>query len=392
MAKVSSDLWAGVLLLATTAAALCLANTGFVAHYKAWLAWPLPISLLHLDYTLHHWINDGLMAVFFLLVGLEIKKEVKGGVLADWRHAALPVIAALGGMAVPALVYLLNTAHDSALRSGWAIPAATDIAFAVGLLALVKSRVPAALKVFLVTLAIVDDIGAILIIALFYAGAIHIHALLTVVVLCILILYLAERQIKTLWIYLPLGALLWLAMHAAGVHATLSGIVLAACMPMTKGDASCPSHRLEHALKPWVTFGIMPLFALANAGVSIVGLHFSSLAHPVTQGVMLGLLVGKPIGILLFCRLAVQCRLAFLPNAVSWAQLLGAGLLAGVGFTMSLFISTLAFHDDALIDAARLGILCGSFCAGVFGVVCLACQKPHSLSPGSASPPSASAG
>jgi NhaA family Na+:H+ antiporter len=322
-----------------------------------------------LSLTLHQWINDALMAVFFLLVGLEIKREALAGELSSLRQAALPIAGAVGGMVVPALLYLLT--HGGGLASrGWAIPMATDIAFALGVLALVAPRAPAGLKVFLAASAIVDDMGAVLVIALFYTSAIAWGALAMAGLILALLMVLNALQVRHLTPYLLLGAALWFFVHESGVHATIAGVLLAFTIPASGRPISghaviSPLMRLEHALHGFTAFVVMPLFALSNAGVTLTG----SLGAGVSLAVILGLAIGKPLGITAAAMAAVRLRLAALPDGVTWMALHGCAWLAGIGFTMSLFIATLAFDGTTLLDAARVGILAGSLLAGVAGAV-----------------------
>jgi NhaA family Na+:H+ antiporter len=362
-----------VLIFSAALLALGLANSPTAALYHA---------LLHQEIfslSVLHWVNDGLMAVFFLQVGLELKRELLVGELSDPRQAALPAIAAAGGVIVPALLYLwVNAAQPETLR-GWAIPCATDIAFAVGVLSLLGSRVPAALKLFLLSLAVIDDLIAILIIAVFYSSGLHWEYLLGVGMVAAVLAILAVRGVRTLFPYLLLGTLLWWLVHHSGLHATLAGVILAAFIPL-KGDADHSLLvRLEHALAPWVTYAIVPVFALANAGVSLAGLSLASLFLPVPLGIILGLVLGKPVGVLLATGLAMGLMGGRLPGGANWTQMLGIGLLCGVGFTMSLFIGNLAFIQAAHDYSAevRIGILSGSLAAAAMGLALLSWSLPR---------------
>jgi len=403
----------GVVLIACALAALVWANSPWADSYAA--LWGTKITIgpdrYAISETLLHWINDGLMAVFFFVVGLEMKREVLVGELASLRLAALPVAAALGGMVVPALIYVaINLGGEG--MGGWGVPMATDIAFALGVLALLGSRAPASLKIFLTALAIVDDLGAVMVIALFYTAEVS-WGWLGVGAAFLFALVVANRlHVRHPISYALLGLGLWVAFLESGVHATIAGVLLALTIPartrmdsdgflrrgreildefdrageegphiLTNGgqqaavgelEAACervqsPMQRLEHALHPWVAFGIVPLFALANAGVALGGGIGDALTQPVTLGIVAGLVVGKQVGVVLFAWGVVRLGLADLPGDVSWRHVYGAGLLAGIGFTMSLFIGSLAFGEGELLDAAKLGILAASLLAGAAG-------------------------
>lgn len=354
----------GIVLLAAAALALLAANSPAAALYFDLLQAKLgPLSLLH-------WINDGLMAIFFLLVGLEIKRELLRGHLASWSDRILPCIAAAAGMAVPALFYLALAGGDASLMRGWAIPTATDIAFAIGVLALLGSRAPAPLKLLLTTIAIVDDMGAVAIIALAYTAAISGPALLAAALILGAMLMLGRVGVRALWPYLLLAAALWLAVLLSGVHATIAGVLAALAIPI--GDErNSPLERLEHALHPWVAFAIVPLFGFANAGVSFAGIGIAQLLAPLPLGIATGLFLGKQIGIFGSIRLAVACGLAQRPAGAGWPQLYGVALLCGIGFTMSLFIGGLAFHDPLLGDEVKIGVLGGSLLSAICGFALL---------------------
>ncbi len=328
-------------------------------------------NILHVEIgplSLLHWINDALMALFFLLVGLEIKREFLRGHLARWSDRTLPFIAAAAGMAMPALLYTLWTGGTAGLARGWAIPTATDIAFAIGVLALLGSRAPTSLKLFLTTVAIVDDMGAVAIIALAYTPAISGPALLTAVLLLAAMFALGRLGVTALWPYLLLAAALWLAVLLSGVHATIAGVLAALAIPLGEGeDERSPLERLEAALHPWVAFGIVPLFGFANAGVSLRGIGLEDLLAPLPMGIAAGLFVGKQIGIFGSVRLAAALGLAAPPEGASWVQIYGVALLCGIGFTMSLFIGGLAFDDPLLGDEVRIGVLGGSLLSAVCG-------------------------
>jgi NhaA family Na+:H+ antiporter len=369
----------GVLLLFAAALAFAAANSPWAAAYHH--VWEVPLALgiagRSLSLSLHGWINDGLMAVFFLLVGLEIKRELLAGELASPRRAALPLAAAIGGMAAPALLYLAANAGTPAAR-GWGIPMATDIAFALGVLALAGPRVPPGLRVFLAALAIVDDLGAVLVIALFYTAELSVGALGAAGGAFLALVLCNAAGVRRLGIYLAVGLVLWAALLHSGVHATIAGVLLALAVPARpRGEAIVPNEealsspllRLEGWLHGPVAFGIMPLFAFANAGVTLGGGPGELLASPITRGAFLGLVPGKPLGVTLASWLVVRLGLAALPEGVSWRALHGAGWLAGIGFTMSLFIAALAFGQAAPLDQAKIGVLAASLTAGLAGWV-----------------------
>ncbi|WEK44463.1 MAG: Na+/H+ antiporter NhaA [Candidatus Sphingomonas colombiensis] len=371
----------GFVLIAAAALAMLVANLPATADWYAHVlhAETGPVLSAKLGpMTIHLWINDALMALFFLLVGLEIKREFVDGQLARADQRRLPFIAAATGMAVPALVYLLVVGDRSGLQRGWAIPAATDIAFAIGVMAMLGRRVPAALKLLLTTVAIVDDMGAVAIIALAYTDEIRVIALAGAGVALAVLYVMNRRKVLALWPYLVTGAVLWLFVLQSGVHATIAGVVTAAFIPIvpTPGapDAvDSPLHRLEHALSPWVAFVIVPLFAFANAGVALGGFGWSVLAEPVVLGVALGLFVGKQLGVFGGIWGAVRLGIAKRPGGVGWAQIYGMALLAGIGFTMSLFVGGLAFPGDAvLVEEVKMGVLAGSLLSAVAGFAVLA--------------------
>ncbi|MCB2087268.1 MAG: Na+/H+ antiporter NhaA, partial [Sphingomonadaceae bacterium] len=313
---------------------------------------------------------DGLMALFFFLVGLEVKREVLDGQLASWKQASLPLFAAIGGMAAPALVFLWINAGSPENASGWAIPAATDIAFALGVLALMGNRVPVALKALLLAIAVIDDIGAIAIIAIFYSENIQPGMLIGAGAVLAVMMALGRAGVARNWPYVLLGIILWVLVLKSGVHATLAGVAAAMAIPMTAGTER-PLERMEHGLHPWVAFFIVPVFALANAGVSLAGLEMSDLLAPLPLGIALGLVLGKQLGILGLSWIAVKAGMASLPDDVNWRQLHGLSLVAGIGFTMSLFIGALAFADPAQMDAVKLGVLSGSLVSALAGVALL---------------------
>lgn len=354
--------------MAAAVLALVLANTAAAPMYQAALQAKLGLSV-------HYWINDGLMAIFFLLVGLEIKRELLQGALSSVRTAALPAVAALGGMVVPALIYLGFNWGDAQAVRGWAVPAATDIAFALGVLALVGSRAPVSLKVFLTALAILDDLGAIIIIALFYTAQINGLALMGAAVLLAALVALNLMGVRKLWPYLLLGLGLWGAVLASGVHATLAGVAMALTIPLRGGPeadrADSPLSTLEHTLHPWVAFAILPVFGLANAGLSLEGMTLAALAAPVPLGIAAGLFIGKQIGVLGFSWLAVRSGLTQWPAGAGALQVYGVSLLCGIGFTMSLFIGSLAFDSVELQNQVKLGVFSGSLLSAVLGYLVL---------------------
>ncbi|HYD69855.1 Na+/H+ antiporter NhaA [Azospirillum sp.] len=368
---------AGVVLMVTAAVAMLWANSPLAAAYEGFLHLHLGLTVggAGLDKPLHFWINDGLMTIFFLLVGLEIKREVMEGELSTPARAALPGIAAVGGMAVPALVYVALNYQTPQTLHGWAIPAATDIAFAVGVLALLGSRVPQTLRIFLLALAIMDDLGAIVIIAVFYSADLNATALGFAAVTGLALGWLTLMGVRRLLPYMLLGVVLWVCVLMSGVHATLAGVALAIAIPLKAVEGEpherIPLHRLEHALHPWVAYAIMPLFALANAGVPLEGVTLASFAEPVPLGIALGLFVGKQVGVLGATWLAVRLRLAPMPEGTTWMQFYGVALLTGIGFTMSLFIGALAFADPEHAVAVRLGVLTGSIASAVVGYAVL---------------------
>ncbi len=372
-----SEAAGGVLLMLTAALAIIVANSPWGEGYARLIDWRLNIGVapLAIEKPLLLWINDGLMAVFFLLVGLELKREVIEGELRSPARIAMPAFGAAGGMIAPALIYLAINRNDPVAINGWAIPVATDIAFALGVLMLLGPRIPAALKVFLVSLAIFDDLGAIIIIALFYAGALSPLAL-AIAAGCTAMLWLMNRRgVTRLSPYLAIGLIMWIAVLKSGVHATLAGVLLALFIPLRAPGR--PLERLEHRLHGLVAFAILPVFAFANAGVPLGESGLTALLHSAPLGVMLGLLLGKPLGVFGACRLAAKAGLARLPQGVSWAHVFGVALLCGIGFTMSLFIGSLAFEESAgaggqpILFDERLGILAGSLLSAILGWLAL---------------------
>jgi Na+:H+ antiporter, NhaA family len=375
-----SEAAGGIILMGVTVIALALANSPLAGAYFGMLkTYVLGLSVLH-------WINDALMALFFLLVGLEIKREMLDGQLSTWPRRILPGIAAIGGMVVPALIYLAVTWNQPDLRNGWAIPTATDIAFALGVLAILGSRVPASLKIFLTALAILDDLGAIIVIALFYTSELSLP-MLGGAALCVIALVAFNRLgVVRLLPYLAVGAVLWVFVLKSGIHATLAGVALALTIPLqaapkkTRAEDS-PLHRLEHALQPWVAYAIIPIFGFANAGVPLSGLSLDSLLSPLPLGIAMGLFIGKQVGVFAFSEIALRLDLADMPAGASRLQCYGVALLCGIGFTMSLFIGALAFPDrPELGDATKIGVLLGSALSALAGYLLLSVAprgKPH---------------
>ena len=366
---------AGFLLILAALLALAANNTALSPFYDTLLATPMAIQIgaLEIQKPLLLWINDGLMAVFFFLVGLEIKREVLQGELSSLDKASLPIIAAIGGMAAPALVYLSFNFGNPDTVNGWAIPAATDIAFALGMLALIGARAPVSLKIFLLAVAIIDDLGAIAIIALFYTADLSMTALGYGLAGIGGLILLNLFGVKRLAPYLLIGAFVWVCVLKSGVHATMAGVITALLIPMhgrREGDQS-PLHKIEHGLHPWVAFMVLPLFAFANAGVSFDGLSVSDVFTPLPLGIALGLVLGKPLGVMLFSVVAVRLGAARLPEGVTWMQLAGVACLTGIGFTMSLFIGGLAFSDAEQINAVRLGVITGSVISAALGLALL---------------------
>jgi len=384
----------GLVLMAATAFALLVANSPLAVIQTALLDLPMVVKIgkFGVDKPLLLWINDGLMAVFFLHVGLELKREIVEGHLSSVRRAVLPAFAAVGGMAVPAAIYAAFNRHDAEALRGWAIPAATDIAFALGVLSLLGRRVPVAIKALLLSVAIFDDLGAIIIIAVFHTSEFSIVTLVVPAVLVAVLAALNRAGVRSLPAYLVTGVLLWVTILKSGVHATLAGVVVAMFIPLRSRTAAGAGagagpveaepllRRLEHALHPWVAFGILPIFALANAGVPLLGLSMPNAFHPVPLGIAAALFFGKQIGVLAPCWIATKLRLAALPEGVGWRQLYGMALLCGIGFTMSLFIASLAFEQGEVAELRleRVGILVGSFASGLAGYVALrlAASKP----------------
>ncbi len=371
---ISTEVLGGLALFAAAIAALVWANSPWDGAYTDLLHEGIAIDglVFRIDTTLQHWINDGLMALFFFVVGLEIKRELVNGELKGFDRAALPAIAAFGGMVLPAAIFFAINANTPGDR-GWGIPMATDIAFALGLLALLGSRVSSQLRVFLLALAIVDDIGAIVVIAIFYSGSIELDSLGIAAAIFLLIFALNRARVTNFTPYIILGVCAWIAVYESGIHATIAGVALGLMTPALTTDGSeAPLDRLEHHLHPYVSYLIVPLFALANAGVSLTsGSLDDSLTSSVALGVIFGLLIGKPVGIFTATWLAVRLRIASLPRGTTWPELAGVGMLAGVGFTVALFVNELAFDAETLIEDGKIGILAGSLLSGIVGVTAL---------------------
>jgi len=361
----------GLLLLISAICALIISNSSFSSSYFKILEsyFFIGVSNIGIKLSLLHWINDALMAIFFFFVTLEIKREFINGELSNKKQALLPIIAAVGGMLVPALVYIYINIHNSDTLNGWAIPSATDIAFSLGVLSLLGSRVPISLKVFLTALAIIDDLGAIIIIAFFYTGDLSIKYLSLLLITFICLVFLNKFNVKKFIPYLFFGLILWFFTHESGIHATISGVLLATVIPHREKEKDFSLlTKIEHNISPYVAFGIMPLFALANAGVSLEGITLSSLMSPVPLGILLGLFLGKQFGVLLFSYASIKLKIAQMPNNANWLNLYGVGILTGIGFTMSLFVGNLAFVDNTqYMDGVKIGVLAGSLLSTLFG-------------------------
>ena len=368
----------GVLLLLAAVLALIIDNSPLTNLYHSLLRTPIVIQLgaLLLEKPLLLWINDGLMAIFFFLVGLEIKRELIQGNLSTWRQAILPVLAAIGGMAMPAVIYSVINSGDPVALRGWAVPAATDIAFAVGVLALLGSRIPIGLKVFLLTLAVIDDLGVILIIAVFYTAELSFQSLLIAGAAGLVLLALNLLGVTRFLPYILVGLVMWVAVLKSGVHATLAGVAIAFFIPLRTNnpDETPPLIRAEHGLYAYVMLLVMPLFAFANAGVRLIGLTTEEIFGPVPFGIALGLFFGNQIGIMGVSFLIIKLKFCELPKGVTWLQLWGASALAGIGFTMSLFIGMLAFADPSYQASLRIGVLSGSLISGILGYTILRCM------------------
>ena len=365
----------GIVLALAAIAAMIIANTPLNTWYESFIHAPVAIQVggFAIAKDAHHWINDGLMAVFFFLVGLELKREVLIGELSNVKQIILPAAAALGGMIMPAIIFLIFNYNEPEFWKGWAIPTATDIAFALGILSLLGNRVPNALKVFLVSIAIFDDIGAIIIIAIFYTSELSLGSL-AIAGLCLPFLYLLNRRnVTSITPYLLIGLIMWIFVLKSGIHATLAGVVLALFIPLF--DRTDPEHspleELEHDLQNTVSYGILPLFAFANAGISLKGAGFAELFHSVPLGIAAGLFIGKQLGVMIMCWLIFKLGISTMPRGMNFKQIYGAALLCGVGFTMSLFIGGLAFAGETPLFDERLGIIMGSIVSGITGYLML---------------------
>ena len=361
----------GLILLFAAILALFVSNSDLSNYYFEILEKKLKLGLgsFGLELSILHWINDVLMAIFFFLVSLEIKREFVKGELSNPKQAMLPIVGAIGGMLIPALFYILINWDDSIKLNGWAIPSATDIAFSLGVLSLLGKRVPISLKVFLTALAIIDDLGAIVIIAFFYSGNIQIKYLFLMLVALIILIILNKKNVKYFIPFLLVGILLWDFTHQSGIHATIAGVLLALTIPHnTKNEKKSMLLKLEHSISPYVAFGIMPIFAFANAGVSLEGLSLSSLLNPVPLGILCGLFFGKQIGVFAFSFLAIKFKLAEMPNNSNWISFYAVGILTGIGFTMSLFVGNLAFANNMeYMDGVKIGVLSGSLLSTLCG-------------------------
>ena len=361
----------GLVLLIAAIIALILSNTNFSDLYFGILNTNILLGTENfgLDLSILHWINDALMAIFFFVVTLEIKREFIHGELSKPKRALLPIIGAVGGMAIPALIYVIINFETGDTLKGWAIPSATDIAFSIGVLSLLGSRVPISLKVFLVALAIIDDLGAIIIIAFFYSTELQYNFLSLMLISFIALLILNKFNVKKFAPYFFIGILLWYFTHESGIHSSISGVLLATTIPHRKnGKDFSLLLKLEHMLSPYVAFGIMPLFALANAGVVLKGASISTLLSPVPLGILCGLFFGKQIGVFLFSFISVKLKIAEMPTNSNWMKFYGVGILTGIGFTMSLFVGNLAFTDSSIyLDGVKIGVLAGSFLSALIG-------------------------
>ncbi len=363
----------GIILMVCVVVSLFIANSSFAENFANFLTNTLGFNIgsFSINYTVSAWINDGLMAIFFLLVGLEIKRELIEGELSSVQKASLPVLAAVGGMVIPAAIYFIFNTGEKTI-AGWGIPMATDIAFALAIVALLGKSVPASLKIFLAALAIVDDLGAILVIAIFYTDQIHWNYLYMAGGIVVLLALLNYFNVKSLWFYLIPGILLWYFVHHSGIHATIAGVLLAFTIPTNDTQIESPLEKLEHFLVKPVNFLIMPIFALANTNITFEKGMLAGLVSPLGFGIILGLFFGKTIGVTLFSWIAVKTKLAKLPSRANWKHVVGVGMLAGIGFTMSIFISMLSFKNNAyFIQEAKFAILCASILSGVVGFIYL---------------------
>ena len=366
----------GILLLFSAAVAMLLANSPLSSQYNDFLNLPvsLQIGSFSINKTLIHWINDGFMAVFFVLVGMEVKKELFEGALSSYQQAIFPAIAAVGGMIVPALVYWFIAKQDPSLANGWAIPMATDIAFALGIMALLSKQVPLPLKIFLLALAIIDDLGAIVVIALFFSHELSVQALIFSGISILTLVLLNRFRVSALCAYMVVGAILWASVLKSGVHATLAGVIIGFCIPLKGKKGERPLHDFEHILAPWSSFVILPLFAFANAGVSFDSIDVSMISSPLLLAIASGLIIGKPVGVFGFSYISVKLGLAKLPDGIKFKQIFAVAVLCGIGFTMSMFLASLAFNADAgesVNTLSRLGILLGSTVSATLGYLFL---------------------
>jgi len=361
----------GLVLLVSALIALIISNSNYSELYFHTLKQYIFIGINNfgLKLSVHHWINDALMAIFFFFVTLEIKREFIQGELSNFKKALLPIIAAVGGMVVPALFYVAINFGNNETINGWAIPSATDIAFSLGILSLLGSRVPISLKIFLTALAIIDDLGAILIIAFFYSGDLNVIYLSLILISYIFLLILNKFEVKKFIPYLIVGFFMWYFTYKSGIHATIAGVLLASTVPHRKKDKDFSLLiKIEHFISPYVAFMIMPLFAFANAGVSLAGLSLSSLIFPVPLGIIVGLFVGKQLGVMMFSYISVKLKIAEMPNGSNWLSVYGVSILTGIGFTMSLFVGNLAFDENIqYIDGVKIGVLVGSLLSTIFG-------------------------
>ncbi|MCT8590056.1 Na+/H+ antiporter NhaA [Glaesserella parasuis] len=374
----------GILLLAFAMLAMLFANTPLKDLYFDFLSMPvsIQIGLFSIHKPLLMWVNDGFMAVFFVLIGLEVKREMMVGAISSYQRAIFPAIGALGGMIVPALVFTLINSDSPEFQQGWAIPMATDIAFALGVLGLLGKRVPFALKIFLLALAIIDDLGAIVVIAIFFSHELSTTALISAVIAITALIIMNRMRVTAICAYMVVGLILWASVLKSGVHATLAGVIIGFCVPLKGKNGEEPLAHFEHILAPWCSFVILPLFAFSNAGVSLAGISLSTLFSPLTMGVALGLLVGKTLGVFSFSFLAVKLGIAQLSEGINFKQIFAVSILCGIGFTMSMFLAGLAFGEDEadgqFISLARLGILIGSGISAVLGYYLLKlCTMPN---------------
>ena len=366
----------GILLLFSAAVAMLLANSPLSSQYNDFLNLPvsLQIGSFSINKTLIPWINEGFMAVFFVLVGMEVKNELFEGALSSYQQAIFPAIAAVGGMIVPALVYWFIAKQDPSLANGWAIPMATDIAFALGIMALLSKQVPLPLKIFLLALAIIDDLGAIVVIALFFSHELSVQALIFSGISILTLVLLNRFRVSALCAYMVVGAILWASVLKSGVHATLAGVIIGFCIPLKGKKGERPLHDFEHILAPWSSFVILPLFAFANAGVSFDGIDVSMISSPLLLAIACGLIIGKPVGVFGFSYISVKLGLAKLPDGINFKQIFSVAVLCGIGFTMSMFLASLAFDADAgesVNTLSRLGILLGSTVSATLGYLFL---------------------